>query len=48
MWWADMTQTPLNDEVEVKYLHGEPLLFAMAELSTIKKHRTNLPMMSAS
>ena len=27
MWWADMTQTPLNDSVEIKYLHGEPLYF---------------------
>ena len=31
MWWADMTQTPLNDAVEVKYLHGEPLYFLTEE-----------------
>ena len=31
MWWSDMTQTPLNDAVEVKYLHGEPLYFLTEE-----------------
>ena len=31
MWWADMTQTPLNDAVEVKYLHGKPLYFLTEE-----------------
>jgi len=31
MWWADMTQTPLNDSVEIKYLHGEPLYFLTEE-----------------
>tara|TARA_R100000231_G_scaffold138786_2_gene118044 strand:+ start:3735 stop:3989 length:255 start_codon:yes stop_codon:yes gene_type:complete len=31
MWWADITQTPLNDSVEVKWLHGEPLYFLTEE-----------------
>ena len=31
MWWADMTQTPFNDSVEVKWLHGEPLYFLTEE-----------------
>ncbi len=27
MWWADATQTPFNDSIEVTHLHGQPLYF---------------------
>ena len=31
MWWADMTQTPVNDSIEVKWLDGKPLYFLTEE-----------------
>ena len=27
MWWADPTQIPENDSVEITHLHGQPLYF---------------------
>ena len=31
MWWADATQTPFNDSIEVTHLHGLPLYFKTEE-----------------
>tara|TARA_B100000575_G_scaffold288013_1_gene287300 strand:+ start:559 stop:813 length:255 start_codon:yes stop_codon:yes gene_type:complete len=31
MWWGDISQQPPTDAVEVKTLHGKPLIFRTTE-----------------